>query len=503
MKYILSPEFHRQLWLRFTPLRLLAAPVVLGLLTYLQTEFEALALTMLFVYFFVVIVWGTLEAGTSVSTEMRTNTWDFQCMSSISPARLCFGKLFGATSYTWYVGLQALAIFGYAYAHDRVNPGPHTPIADDTLDTVLGLFLAGLLGQAAAYLNYLVDLSSLQGRTTRALLPGGIGAFLMGVFIAGIALGFVSGNANHFQNLPPPEGYHVGWYGAAYNAQAFLLASLLFFVGWFLIGGWRLIRVELMYRNWPLVWVLFVVSLIAWDSGFLFSAQPVSDAVGHHARLAMPARSDPVSLTKAAFYAFLQVAVITYAAMLSEAADLRKYARLAFFAKAGDLRRALENTPKWCATLPVAVVLYAWLLGASPDGGDAQEILRLTTILSALSLFMLRDGIVIHGVHNLNKGRGGRFTILLYFVMAYVLLPLVVLTAGGPSGIGPSLDQVFGDSGGLGGLRQAVAFFYPLVLAKPAFSILPPFAEALVAAVGLHFILQRRAAADIIANTKA
>lgn len=515
MNYILSPEFHRQLWLRCTPLRLVAAPVVLGLLAYVaanlgassartsesveQSELAAVATAMTIVYFFVVLVWGTLEAATSMATEMRTNTWDFQCMSSISPARLSFGKLFGATSYTWYVGLQALAIFSYAYAHYRGEPWRKSPVLDDTFYVAGGLLLCGLLGHAAAFLNYLVDLSSTQGRTTRALLPGGMGAFLIGLFVAGVAFANVEGSANHFQTYAPRTGSLIGWYGATYSLPGFLFASLSFFVGWFLIGGWRLTRIELMYRNWPFVWILFVVSAIAWDSGLLFPPRAAWQDVQRDFHAAF-ARSEPVSPAQAAFYAFLQVAAVTYAAMLNESTDFRKYARLAFFAKAGDLRRTLENMPKWCATLPVAVAGYILVLASGP-GADAEETIRLTTTMSALSLFLIRDGIVIHGIHRLYQGRGGRFAILLYFVMVYALLPAAELSAAGADLV-HTLEKLLDPVQG-GSIRQATAFFFPIVMDQPAFSILPPFAEALAAAVGLHFILQRKRAAEIIANTKA
>jgi hypothetical protein len=121
--------------------------------------------------------------------------------------------------------------------------------------------------------------------------------------------------------------------------------------------------------------------------------------------------------------------------------------------------------------------------------------------MSALSLFLIRDGIVIHGIHNFHQGRGGRFAILLYFALVYALLPAVELTTTGAD-LNRTFEQL-GEGVQTGGVRQAIAFFFPIVMAQPAFSILPPLAEALVAAAGLRFALRKKCVADIIANIKA
>jgi hypothetical protein len=520
MRYFLSPEFHRQLWVRFTPLRLIAAPVILGLCTIVawnmgmngytkpeQAGYGGILFAMQIIYFFVVLIWGTLEAGTAMATEMRSNTWDFQSMSSISPAQLAFGKFFGTTSYTWYFGLLTLAIFGYAYDRYGLSKGT---TQDDTLYVMAGYLLAGLLGQSVAFLNYLIDLSSTPGRTTRALLPGGMSAFLLGLVVSAVIFFNILSNAAHMGGSYNRSFRHgIQWYWGVYEYLPFALCSLLFFCCWFFAGSYRLIRKELHYRNQPLVWVLFVFSLIVWDSGFFFSV-PISVPTWSslHHRYIEPAPPLPpdeafkaMALSRAAFWAFLQAAVITYGSMLNESADLRKYARFAFFAKAGNVRRMLENMPKWGATVPIVFISYFVVAFIKPPGEGMAELAYLTTSMTALLLFMLRDGLVVHAIHNLNGGRGGRFALIFYYIMIYGLLPMTALTMSGVE-IRRFFDAL-GNVGAPTGLAQVTACFYPLVMGTPMFSIFPPLAEVLIAAAGLLFALRRNPATGVIANPKA
>jgi hypothetical protein len=520
MRYFLSPEFHRQLWMRFTPLRLIAAPVMLGLCAVVawnvgmhsrhssspeQAGFAMLVLTMQIIYFFVMLVWGTLEAGTAMATEMRSNTWDFQAMSSISPSQLAFGKFFGTTSYTWYFGLLTLGIFGYAYDHYQGTSWTNGTRQEDTLYVMAGYLLAALLGQSVALLNYLIDLSSSPGRTTRALLPGGMAAFLLGLAVSAAIFFNVLSNATHINASYHRSFRHgIQWYWNFYEYLPFVLCSLLFFCGWFLTGIYRLIRIELLYRNQPLVWVIFVLSLIAWDSGFFFCV-PAPSRWGHRAEpMSIPSPDDALkaaALSRAAFWAFLQAAIITYGSMLNESADIRKYARFAFFAKTGDVRRMLENMPKWVATVPIVFISYFVVAMVKPPGEGTAELAYLTTSMTALLLFMLRDGLVVHAIHKLHRGRGGRFALIFYYIMAYGLLPLTALTISGTD-IRHFFDSL-GDVGATTVLGQITAMFYPIVIGNPMFSIFPPLAEVLLAAAGLLFVLRQNPPSHVIANPKA
>jgi len=134
-KYFINPEFHRNLWVEFTPLRLLVMPVLLGLGAYAFMKvqgdpFMALTSSCMVAFFVIVVVWGCHTAASTLQDEVRNNVWDFQRISSISPAQYAFGKLFGATSYVWYFGLAVWIIFAIAFFNltkPPLLPGLHMP----------------------------------------------------------------------------------------------------------------------------------------------------------------------------------------------------------------------------------------------------------------------------------------------------------------------------------------------------------------------------------------
>ena len=64
-------------------------------------------------YFFFTVLWGTRNAALSVVGEIRERTWDSQKLSSIGPAEMVWGKLFGATVQNWFGGLLCLAVLAW------------------------------------------------------------------------------------------------------------------------------------------------------------------------------------------------------------------------------------------------------------------------------------------------------------------------------------------------------------------------------------------------------
>jgi hypothetical protein len=274
---------------------------------------------------------------------------------------------------------------------------------------------------------------------------------------------------------------------------------MLFFLAWFLVGSYRLARAELMYRNLPFVWLAFVVSVIFWDSGFFFRACASHiDADGVRVCRDMNA----VGFHWVMFVAFIQVAGVSYAVMLNEAADFRRYARLFFYAKKDDFRRMLENTPRWMVTFPLVIPLYFLAVVNTPDTQDHPGLaVHMASFMSALILFMIRDGLAVHLLHVISKGRGARFMLIFYYVLAYGLLPLAYLTL------------VQADSGSLWRaivslepdekVNTAAGLFYPVVMDQPLLTVLPVFLEVLLAGTWLRALLQKKLGRDVIANPKA
>src|SRR5690606_3955534 len=106
---------------RFSLFRLLAPPVFILCAIYAIVTFygerwpRELYERAIQFYGILIVIWGNYEAANVLREEVRSNTWDFQRMSPMSPASLIFGKLFGATSYIWYASLPLLLVAVYAW----------------------------------------------------------------------------------------------------------------------------------------------------------------------------------------------------------------------------------------------------------------------------------------------------------------------------------------------------------------------------------------------------
>ena len=399
MRYILSPEFHRNLWLDFTPLRIVAAPLVLALIAIGISRINVLSPNLVlasyrevfeWIYLLSVVVFGNYQAAKAFGAEIRDKTWDLQKMSSVTPGFLFFGKLFGATAYAWYVGLLALAVFTYGYLADATPP-------EGFGYRIFSLIAGGIFGQCVAFLtNYS---RSAMTRTWGQKGGGGLIPFVAGIFVS-----YAICKALDYRNFALPATY--GWYHMSLSFDVFIVSGILFFMGWAFVGIYRCARAELMYRVTPLYWTVFAVSVALYYGGFIRELAPFMACI------------------------FGVLAIFTYITMLAESSDIQKYRRLLFAVRQKDWRRSLESLPRWMATLPltvlVALVTPFILLVAGVD--PAGSFIFMFSIL----LFSLRDGFFIHACQLSTDSRRQRaFKLGLYFLSVYALLPFLHVALGG------------------------------------------------------------------------
>src|SRR6185437_14143241 len=93
-------------------------------------------------YYFLVVLWGTRNAALSVIAEIRERTWDFQKLSASRPFSLMWGKLFGATSFTWFGAILCLPFVIYPVWH---SDGPVPALSE-----LVNLLLQGVLAQSVS-----------------------------------------------------------------------------------------------------------------------------------------------------------------------------------------------------------------------------------------------------------------------------------------------------------------------------------------------------------------
>ncbi len=496
MKYILTPEFHRNVWLKFSAFRMAVAPVFLLLLTVtainLTSEASSYILiySLVSIYIVVTVLWGCYEAASAIQEELRTNTWDFQRMSSITPAQLIIGKFLGCTSYVWYFGLLTLGIFVYIFGFytpptpvGAFQPLTQTANMHDLFFACLYLLFAGLIGQSLSFLVSLISMTAFAGRTGKYRQPRPGNAFIVGVIAAYMVFSNIAAEVSRdlSEKFGLSHNYTVSvfekhpvyqWYQWSVSAEVFITASLSFFLFWFLFGSYRIARSELMYGTTPLGWAGFMGTLLVYCIG-------LTD---------VQAGSFPTELLGI----FALMTFLTYAVMVFEAADTRKYARFIMYLKQGRLMEAFENTHKWVVSVPFMLIVYAYTLSQVPEQGVLGSVATGGLMLSMM-MFALRDAFVVHAVFRTGEGRNAAFKIVSYYVMVYLLLPtLHFSTATIKVQVWFWLRNMMrsGIAGDVPEIVKTAAYYFPTPFSDYTLNVLPASLEALVTG-GLLFALIR------------
>lgn len=403
----LNPEFQRNLWLQLSLQRLIAAPVVIGLLfalaLYSETYTgERLAGTASWLFYALVAFWGTRRAADAVAEEVAGGTWDAQRMSALGAFSMTWGKLLGGTVFVWYCAALCLAVYVYA-----AWPG----LSFGRLLFELAIRIGtGLLGQAVAMASCLAILGrGAQGRRLPVTLSQIVGLLVVALVPFGEGLDVASYDT----------GAPVTWYGLPAQTATFALLSLGAFLAWALIGAYRLMRIELQYRSYPFVWLGLVMFLMLYAEGFLFATLRQPN---------VPAFAWPVVPA-------LIAAALTYLVLFMQPKDIVRYRWLAASAAAGDLRRVLALMPLWLPTFAITVVLVIGFIAL-----NAGSVIALPGTLTHLPEFAeLRDGGSLMAVAGLlfmtrdigfvlflgcnSKRRRADLAAFIYLAMLYVPLP--------------------------------------------------------------------------------
>jgi len=355
---MLNPEFRRNLWREFPGHRLLAMPVMLGLIFLTASLADSNRMgdilfrvtTVLFV--FMVWFWGARNANSAVSDEMRDQTWDQQRLSALEPWTMTWGKLFGATSYNWYGGLICLAV---------ATPAGLIAQGASALVSLVTLAASGILIQAAVLTLALhIGRRQTSGESRQSSI-GWLAIVLIFTLFSNLA---GKGATQTFT-----------WWNLELGRDIFLLLSSLFFAGVAVFAAWRVMSNALQVRTRPWAWPLFSLLVGIYLTG-------------------LGDQSGQARLTTLPLYALGVTLLMTYAALFSEPSGPLELRRLIRRQNSGDWRGWLEYLPLWPTTLAAAFVyaLVATMLTDLPP----QAIMNAKSLLSsfaplALALMLLRD----------------------------------------------------------------------------------------------------------------
>lgn len=357
------------------------------------------------------LVWGARLAHDAVLEEVRNHTWEGQRMSSIGAWSMAWGKLFGATIYPSYVAGLCLLFFLVGY------PSESTPVAD--FKSALTVIAFGVTLQCCAMMSGL-EFSRADGKRLR-------GIPLIGVVL--VLLSLVSSIAS-LQRLSAQLQTQITWYESSYDRVDFMLWSSIIFAAWGLLGCYRALRAELLYRTTPLAWLSFLIFLMIYCNGFTVALQ---DSLQLWARDLQVGRSLQSSL----FVSFGIAITTAWVMAVIENKDLvrfrKAYLKLTESKAWGEL---LYLCPKWLVSTLLTVAVFVAMLLCSMLFGRMEGDFKFSSNLfaAALLLLLFRDVLLILWCHCTTRFKNrANVTALIYLFVLYMVVPWFIGVTGGVS----------------------------------------------------------------------
>ena len=391
----MNPELRRNLWLEFSLHRVIAVPVVIALAVLLiaasdsQSRLDTIATAAAYGFAVIVLLWGTKLSGASVIEEARERTWDAQRMSSITPWRMTWGKLFGAPSFAWYGGVILLLIF----------VGCGSPI-----DIAVARYAALMVSSAILLHALALNASVLAARNGVSNRGSGLLIIFVILFVLLSARAFVP------DNLAQP----MTWWRITLPRIDFMLYSAIVFAAWAVLGAYRAMCDELEIRTTPWALPSFILFAAAYVAGFAIRGTS----------------GDPGALFGVMASGVVTSMVLVYALLLAEKSDAAAWQRLRARLKAQQGKRALQELPLWLVALGVGLVaaLAASLLSSTGTDGNVLNKIGLAPI--ALMLFAVRDAAILQFFALARQPRRVVTATLFYLLLLYGLLPGLLKVSG-------------------------------------------------------------------------
>lgn len=397
-----NPEFNRNIWLELSLHRLIAAPVLLGLIFFIVMQNEngaAITITLAkSIFIIATILWGSQLAFSSVSDELQNRTWDNQRLSALSPFKLAWGKLFGATSFAWYIGIPCIL---------AILLMPATNLPGNNLQISISLVLGAFLAQSLAFVIALLAAKS------GATIPRGLSLLFLFVLMP------IVGRMIYTTEVPTQL-----WYGTAFTRYTFVNISLVIFTAWTWLASYRVMQTALQIKIKPWAMLAFVLFCAFYVLGF-YNAFSVGNFAG---------------------FVFIFAVLMTYFGALTEKRDLVSVRRFInpWFTQNSEKSLSQTNLPdktlsekKWLET-PYFVVLIALSLAAllftvsnKPESINAFEQSFLKGQSFALVglvaiLLMLRDIGLLYYFSLSKKPQRAAMTTFFYVMMLTVLFSFII-----------------------------------------------------------------------------
>lgn len=390
----MNPELRRNLWMELTRHRLIGMPTVLLLVFALFATGEArdwrpgAFSSAVFLFVLLAHFWGTRLASESVSDEVRERTWDWQRLSALTPWQMTWGKLLGATAFTWY-GAAICVVVLFVASWPEIGPA-------------IAAWLAIALAGSAVALHGAAMTASLQASRKDSRLGHRIGALMF------IPLALVTMGAFLFPGWH--EARELQWHGRSWNLLRFSAASALAFALWAVLAAYREMCRELKARTLPWALPAFIFFLAFYGAGF-----------------APPQASSTMAFLFAGLVASL---ALMYYTLFADVTNLMLARRIATHAGAGDWRRVLEELPLWIWPLLLAVVFAALASRTVTTDFSIARWRSLGLFPVAVALLAVRDAGLLAFFALGRRARRVEAATLLYIVLLWWVIPGLLFAMG-------------------------------------------------------------------------
>lgn len=406
-----NPELQRSIWENITPTKLIILPVIFGLLfMVVESTYNVVIMSLVLFYINTVMI-GAYTAGEEIPNEVQDKTWDWQRMSAMTPLQMTIGKLFGSTIYQWYGGIITILVFIFSALSYNFN-----------FLTVLQLVLCMIF--TATFFQTFAMLLGISAREMplrwRRLITIGIllslAITLVSFFFFYLIIDFSKSIDKEFVS----KNFH--WFFISIPPLTHLLLLLIFMNIWSFIGLYRSFRTEMYYFNGPEFFMIFLIAVPIYFSGFLFNLS--NDIIGFK------------------FYftvLFSTIAMLAYSSTfltaLIDKMEIITFRRLFFHLKLEDYKKVGYDIPLWAISFLTQIIfsLLALLLFtiSMEEIGKIEENLpqKLLFFLITINLFCIRDlGIIM--INNFTQGKNAIGTTIGYFFILYYLIPSLLAISG-------------------------------------------------------------------------
>lgn len=403
-----NAEFVRNLWLQISPTRLISAVAVIALVVTVvffaidTTPWEVLVGVASAALTFVLIVWGATAARATVKDEIRSNTWNQQRMSALTPWQITWGKLFGGTAYVWWISLIVLALWSAA----RV-------MTHDALDLHVSVltWIAGGIAVHAVAMIAAVGFRSADGSRIEEIPVGMLVVAVLVLTQSAVPFLLLRDQGSTWHNL------------RLSHPQAMLLLTTPFAL-WAVVGVHRSIQREMQETLLP--WALPLALL---SFGFLFAGF-------------IPTYGIVESVLLGAIVSFALTAALAWAAFFTEPQSISTTRECFALLRASRVREALSRI----TTASVLLILLGALgvlcaigLAAStsslepfavtsPDQRFSNELLKLAPVIFIWVIIVaIRDFCVAHALQAMSRtGTRAMGAFAVYVAVMYFAVPLLL-----------------------------------------------------------------------------